>query len=114
MLQIQLDFERNAALLLRDNGLVSTELLRKAAGLFTNTASSTAHMALGLSLLEALVYRGIKSKGPGPGDTTGILVDDIEVRIGTACDHLTLINLYEHCRLHFVTQSVCSLRIIIV
>ena len=91
---------------------MSTELLRKAAGLFTNTASSTAHMAFGLSLLEALVYRGIKSKGPGPGDTTGILVDDIEVRVGAACDHLTLTKLHKHYRLHFVTHSV-SLRTIL-
>ena len=88
-----MDFERNAALLLRDNGLVSTELLKRAVGLVMNTASSTAQMALGLSLLEALVHRGMKSKGPG--DTTGILVDDIEVRVSAVSNPLDAIEVHE-------------------
>lgn len=71
---------------------MSSELLRKASGLFTNTATSTAHMSSGLSLLEALVHRGIKSKGPG--DTTGVLIDDIEVRVGAIRDLIDLLEFY--------------------
>jgi hypothetical protein len=100
-----LDFERNAALLLRDNGFVSSELLRKAAGLFTNTATSTAHMSSGLSLLEALVHRGIKSKGPG--DTTGILIDDIEVRVGAICNLIDLFEFHAFFALDLTILRIC-------
>lgn len=99
-----MDFDKNASLHVRDNGVVSSVLLRAVMRLLLKTAGSTSHLMLGVTLLEAMVHRAVKRVGSKV--STGILVTDVEVRqFGTASHHMRY--LHYHCQyLHIVTKSL--------
>lgn len=83
-----MDFDKNAPYHVRDNGVVSTALLRAVLRLLLKTAGSTSHLMLGLSLLEGMVHRAVKRAGSK--ESTGILVTDVEVRLhGFTSHHMT-------------------------
>lgn len=89
-----MDFDKNASFLVRDNGVVSSVLLRAVLRLLLKTAGSTSHLMLGVTLLEALVHRAVKRAGSKV--STGILVTDVEVRLfGTVLHHIRC--LHHHC-----------------
>lgn len=73
--QVQADFDKNALTYIRETGILSESIIRAVVKLIQITATDATQVAEGLSLLDSLVRRALRSKGSvgmGVGEMGGV------------------------------------------
>jgi hypothetical protein len=77
--KVQGDIDKSSILYIRDNGLVSNNTVRAVVQVIKNSTYHAPSITTGLSLLDVLLQRALKSTGPGPPGSTGILANDVKI-----------------------------------